>query len=130
VTDPLEKEIKQIRGILETRSQYTVVLPQRIKSNSTKITTLILLIVVGGIAYFALEQFQPQIVERVNRRMMLLAGGLCFAATVLLWFYQLILKFKLSRGKFNDHHITEKLSSMVKMLGSKAELLLKYYLCK
>lgn len=130
VTDPLEMEIKSTKKILETRQQYTEVLPQRIKSIGLKIVMLLVLLLVGAATYFGVEQYKPDLLKKIDLKVLLFVGGALLTALVLLWFYQLVLKLQLSRGRFNDHHVMERLSTIVKMLGGKTELLLKYALCK
>ena len=130
VTDPLEMEIKSAKKILETRQQYTEVLPERIKSIRVKIVILIVLGLVGVGGYFGAEQYRPDLLKALNLKILIFVGGALLATIVLMWFYQLVLKFQLSRGRYNDHHVMERLSTIVKMLGGKTELLLKYALCK
>jgi hypothetical protein len=130
VVDPLEEEVKQMKFIMETREDYTIIIPKKIQSVGWRIRMSLFILIVAAIAYFALEHFKPEIVRKVDSIIYVLAASLVLLLTVLLWFYQLFLKFKLKRGKFNDHYITQKIGNIVKMVGSKAELLLKSSLCK
>ena len=105
-------------------------MPERIKSIGVKIVILIVLGLVGVGGYFGAQQYRPDLLKGIDLKIVIFVGGAVLAAIVLLWFYQLVLKFQLSRGKYNDHHVMERLSTIVKMLGGKTELLLKYALCK
>lgn len=105
-------------------------MPERIKSIGGKIVILIVLGLVGVGGYFGVQQYRPDLLKGIDLKILIFVGGAVLSVIVLLWFYQLVLKFQLSRGKYNDHHVMERLSTIVKMLGGKTELLLKYALCK
>lgn len=130
VVDPLEEEVKQMKFIMETREHYTVIIPNKIKSLSTKVTLFFITLVIGVIAYFAIDILRPEITRKIDINIFILAAAVVFLIILVLWLYQLFLKFKLSRGKFNDHYIIEKLGNIIKMLGTKAQTLLQYFLCK
>jgi hypothetical protein len=51
-------------------------------------------------------------------------------ATFFTWLYQLLLQYQLTQGKSNDMAINEHLFSITKSLGSRAEGLLRIFLCK
>jgi len=59
-----------------------------------------------------------------------ISGGAVFVLFLGLWMYEAILNFKMKRGSFNDHHINEKINQINKLLGKKAEGLLKVFLCR
>lgn len=119
-----------MKFILETREDYTIVIPNKIKSLGFKIKTIFIILILGAIAYFVLLEVKPELVIKIDVQILILAGALMLLLIILIWFYQLFLKFKLNRGKFNDHYIMEKVGLISKMLGSKAQLLLQVFLCK
>lgn len=130
VTDPLEKEVKEINYLLRNRQQYTEVVPKMIKSLTTKMIVLLVLLVLAAASYFIAREYRHEIALAIDINILQLAACIVLAIVVLLWFYQLFLKFKIRRGNFNDHHTNKRLGSVVAMLGQKVELLLKYFLCK
>lgn len=119
-----------MKFVLETREDYTIVIPNRIRSLGQRIKAIFILIIIGAITYFTLKELKPEIINKIDVQIIILAGSLLLLSATLIWFYQLFLKFKLNRGRFNDHYILERLGVISKMLGSKAQLLLQFFLCK
>jgi|688.fasta_scaffold1320571_2 hypothetical protein len=109
-----------MKTIMVTRDQYTIVIPNKIKSLGTRNTVLFVLLILSIIAYFAGKHLAPEIVEKVDVSLLILGGAIVMLIIVMTWFYQLFLKFKLRRGNYNDQHIINKIGNIVKMLGSKA----------
>jgi hypothetical protein len=104
-----------MKTIMVTRDQYTIVIPNKIKSLGTRNTVLFVLLILSIIAYFAGKHLAPEIVEKVDVSLLILGGAIVMLIIVMTWFYQLFLKFN-----YNDQHIINKIGNIVKMLGSKA----------
>lgn len=109
VADPIEQKVHKIQNILQNRSQFTIVLPKKIKTISRTKKVILGFLTVGIIAVVSLQFIDHDIVRSLSFEDILLGSGTLFVLVVFLWLYEAILKFKLAKGNFNDHHINQKM---------------------
>jgi hypothetical protein len=109
VADPIEQKVHGIQNILQNRSQFTIVLPKKIKTISIAKKVILGLLMVGIIVVLSLQFIDHVMVGGLSLEDILLGSGTLFILVIFLWLYEAILKFKLAKGSFNDHHINQKM---------------------
>lgn len=78
------------------------------------------LTIIPAIAYFSRPYIDPSLSNKIDLTTIIIVEAFLAMIVLLMWFYQLFLKFKLSRGRFNDHHMQQNLTAILKTLGGKS----------
>jgi hypothetical protein len=102
IIDPLSQSVGKLWHILQTRADYTIYLPERIKKVARIRKILLFMLILSAALWLVVYSFKIKSFKKIKVKYMLLYGVTIVTALTLSWIYEMILNVRVKEGKTED----------------------------
>jgi ABC-type multidrug transport system fused ATPase/permease subunit len=131
IIDRVEQDVRKLQKVLKNRSMYSLSMPKQLErlSSIKKVVMAANLILFSAVSVKAMK-IKIALLKSLHLTFLLQVFIVALFALLFIWGYQLYLTSAIEKGRKISMLINEELYSLMQLVGSRGESIVRAHLCK